>query len=137
MVAMTVLGTGGPIAAFAQTANGNSGAFGGDADAESGDALAIQLIEGDIDNDVTQTSTTTQTNALSDDDAVVVTQANVPVQTQEDAVAIDIDAEGLTAAELVALIEEILGGDDTFCLENECPPPDPVELQNALGPDVL
>ncbi len=85
-------------------------AIGGDADATSGDATAVQLFSGvTFDNDVTQTSATVQTNNLDDADAVTVAQANVPVQTQTGAIAVDIDAEGLTAAELAALIEAILG----------------------------
>jgi hypothetical protein len=67
-------------------------AIGGDADAESGDAFALQVVEGnDIDNSVDQTATTTQSNDLSDDDAVVLTQANVPVQTQTLPIAADVD----------------------------------------------
>ncbi|MDQ4101457.1 MAG: hypothetical protein M3115_04640, partial [Thermoproteota archaeon] len=104
-------------------------AIGGDADATSGDATAVQLFSGvTFDNDVTQTSATVQTNNLDDSDTVTVAQTNVPVQTQTGAIAVDIDAEGITATELVALIEGILGGDDeTFCLENECPPEGPIE----------
>jgi hypothetical protein len=119
-------------------ANAESEAEGGDAEAESGDgrsgdaaaeggdaesaaeaeseaestATAVQLFSGvEFDNDVSQTSATVQTNNLDDADAVTVTQTNVPVQTQTGAIAVDIDAEGLTAAELVALIEGILGDD--------------------------
>jgi hypothetical protein len=60
-----------------------SEAEGGDAEAESGDATAAQLIEGnEFDQEIEQESTTTQTNALSDDDNVAVTQTNAPTQTQ-------------------------------------------------------
>ncbi len=83
-----------------------------DNEAESGDATAIQLFSGvTVDTDVSQTSATVQTNNLDDSDAVTVTQTNVPVHTQSGAIAIDVDAEGLTATELVALIQEILGSD--------------------------
>jgi hypothetical protein len=59
---------------------------------EGGDATAVQLLNDvQFNNDVTQDSTTTQTNALSDDDAVVVAQTNVPVQVQDTPVAIDLD----------------------------------------------
>lgn len=73
-------------------------AVGGDADAESGDATAIQVVtDNTIDNSVSQDATTEQSNTLSDDDVVVVTQANAPIQTQLAPVAIDIEAliEGL------------------------------------------
>ena len=67
-----------------------------------------------FDNDVAQTSTTTQINALTDDDTVAVTQTNVPVQTQEDAIAADIDFEGdVEALETLELLG--LGGDNGCC----------------------
>ncbi len=74
MVAITVIGTGGPIAAFAQATS-----------ASSGDILAGQILNDVLfDNDVAQTSVTPQTNTLGDNDAVTVTQTNAPVQTQEE-----------------------------------------------------
>ena len=105
-------------------AEAESSAEGGDADSESGDAkgkksssessaeggdaqseaeaestaLGFQNVEGNtFDNDVTQASTTTQVNALEDNDDVTVTQANVPVQTQVEPIAIDLELllEGL------------------------------------------
>jgi hypothetical protein len=107
----------------AEAESGNDGRS-GDAEAEGGDAesaaeaeseaessaLAVQSFSGvTFDNDVAQTSVTTQTNALSDDDAVTVTQTNVPVQTQTGAIAADIDFEG-DAEALEALLGGILGG---------------------------
>ena len=78
-----------------------SEAEGGDAESEAeanSAAVGIQNIEDNtFDNDVTQTSTTTQVNALEDNDDVTVTQANVPVQTQELPIAVDLELilEGL------------------------------------------
>ena len=73
-----------------------SEAEGGDAESEAeaeSEAFGLQNVEGNtFDNDVAQVSTTTQTNALDDRDDVTVTQANVPVQTQEDPIAVDIEA---------------------------------------------
>jgi hypothetical protein len=93
-----------------------SAAIGGDADATSGDATATQVLNNvTFDNDVTQESATVQTNNLDDSDEVTVAQTNVPVQTQTGAIAVDIDAEGITAEELAALIAEILGGGTDPC----------------------
>ena len=73
-----------------------SEAEGGDAESEAeaeSEAIGLQNVEDNtFDNDVAQVSTTTQTNALDDRDDVTVTQANVPVQTQEDPIAVDIEA---------------------------------------------
>ena len=81
-------------------AEAESEAEGGDAEAESGDATAVQILDDvTFDNDVTQTSATVQTNDLDDADAVVVTQTNVPVQTQETPIAVDLDI----------VLEEVLG----------------------------
>ncbi len=74
-------------------AEATSVAIGGDANAESGDATAVQILDDvTFDNDVTQTSATVQTNNLDDSDTVIVAQTNVPVQTQELPIAIDIEA---------------------------------------------
>src|SRR5918998_5992801 len=68
-------------------------AVGGDAEAESGDATAVQVIEGnEFDQEVEQESTTTQVNALEDNDDVTAIQANVPIQAQLDPIAIDLEA---------------------------------------------
>jgi len=68
------------ISAFSSA---ESDASGGDAEAESGDATAVQALNDvTFDNDVEQTSATVQTNDLDDRDDVTVTQANVPVQEQ-------------------------------------------------------
>jgi hypothetical protein len=85
-------------------AEAESEAEGGDAEAESGDATAVQTFDGvTFDNDVTQTSATVQTNDLDDNDAVVVTQANVPVQTQELPIALDLDVVLEVLGEIPAL----------------------------------
>src|SRR5918999_1562903 len=73
-------------------------AVGGDADAESGDATAVQVIEGnEFDQEVEQESETNQVNLLEDNDDVTAIQANVPIQAQLDPVAIDLELllEGL------------------------------------------
>jgi hypothetical protein len=73
-------------------------AVGGDADATSGDATAVQVIEGnEFDQEVEQESETTQVNLLEDNDDVTAIQANVPIQAQLDPIAIDLEAvlEGL------------------------------------------
>jgi hypothetical protein len=86
-------------------AEAESEAEGGDAEATSGDATALQVLDDvTFDNDVEQTSATVQTNTLDDADAVVVTQANVPVQTQELPIAVDAEVE-LTAD----LLDDLLG----------------------------
>jgi len=83
-----------------------SEAEGGDAESEAeanSAALGLQNVEGNtFDNDVTQTSTTTQVNALEDNDDVTVAQTNVPVQTQLEPIAADVDIE--------IILEEILNG---------------------------
>ena len=82
-------------------------AVGGDADATSGDALAVQVVEGnEFDQEIEQESETTQVNALSDDDTVTNVQANVPIQAQVNPIAADIEIilEALAnGAELPAL----------------------------------
>lgn len=86
-------------------AEAESEAEGGDATATSGDATAVQTLDDvTFDNDVTQTSATVQTNDLDDNDAVVVTQANVPVQDQVLPIAVDAEVE-LTAD----LLDDLLG----------------------------
>ena len=66
-------------------------AIGGDADATSGDATAVQVIEGnEFDQEVEQESETTQVNALEDNDDVTAVQANVPIQVQVAPIAADI-----------------------------------------------
>jgi hypothetical protein len=73
-------------------ADATSVAIGGDANAESGDATAVQILDNvTFDNDVEQTSATVQTNNLDDHDTVTVAQSNVPIQTQINATAIDIE----------------------------------------------
>src|ERR671916_1707632 len=68
-------------------------AVGGDADAESGDATAVQVIEGnEFDQEVEQESETNQVNLLEDNDDVTAVQANVPIQVQLDPIAIDLEA---------------------------------------------
>ena len=100
-------------------AEAESSAEGGDAQSEAeaeSVAVGIQNVEDNtFDNDVTQASTTTQVNALEDNDDVTVTQANVPVQTQEFPIAADIDFEGDVEAleallELLGLGEEVPAG---------------------------
>jgi hypothetical protein len=73
-------------------------AVGGDADATSGDALAVQVVEGNtFDQSVDQDATTVQVNELEDQDDVTVVQANVPIQAQVEPIAIDLELllEGL------------------------------------------
>ena len=73
-------------------------AIGGDAEATSGDATAVQVVEGNtFTQSVDQDATTTQVNALEDNDDVTAIQANVPIQVQEDPIAIDLELllEGL------------------------------------------
>ena len=111
-------------------AEAESEAEGGDAESESGDAkgkyseseseaeggdatsgaeanseaIGIQNVANNtFDNDVTQDSDTTQTNALEDSDLVTVTQANVPVQTQTDPIAADVD---ITVIDLGGLLDD-------------------------------
>ena len=68
-------------------------AVGGDADATSGDALAVQVVEGnEFDQEVEQESNTVQVNDLEDQDDVTAIQANVPIQAQLDPIAIDLEA---------------------------------------------
>lgn len=74
-------------------------AVGGDADATSGDALAVQVVEGnEFDQEIEQESETTQVNLLEDNDDVTNVQANVPIQVQENPIAVDLELllEGLT-----------------------------------------
>jgi hypothetical protein len=73
-------------------------AVGGDAEATSGDALAVQVVEGNtFDQSVDQDATTVQVNDLEDNDDVTAIQANVPIQAQVLPVAIDLELllEGL------------------------------------------
>ncbi len=73
-------------------------AVGGDADATSGDALAVQVVEGNtFDQSVDQDATTVQVNELEDQDDVTAIQANVPIQAQLDPIAVDLELllEGL------------------------------------------
>jgi hypothetical protein len=73
-------------------------AVGGDAEATSGDALAVQVVEGNtFDQSVDQDATTVQVNELEDNDDVTAIQANVPIQAQVLPVAIDLELllEGL------------------------------------------
>ncbi len=73
-------------------ADATSIAVGGDANAESGDATAVQILDDvTFDNDVTQTSATVQTNNLDDADTVTVLQSNVPIQTQVAPIAVDLE----------------------------------------------
>ena len=66
-------------------------AVGGDAEAESGDATAVQVIEGnEFDQEVEQESETNQVNLLEDNDDVTAIQANVPIQAQVNPIAADI-----------------------------------------------
>ena len=65
-------------------------AVGGDADATSGDALAVQVVEGnEFDQEVEQESNTVQVNDLEDQDDVTAIQANVPIQAQVNPIAVD------------------------------------------------
>jgi len=73
-------------------AEATSIAVGGDANAESGDATAVQILDDvTFDNDVEQTSATVQENNLDDSDTVIVAQTNVPVQTQDTPIAVDLE----------------------------------------------
>jgi hypothetical protein len=80
-------------------ASSESEAEGGDAESEAeaeaeaeSEAEATQILNDvQFNNDVTQTSATVQTNNLDDRDAVVVTQANTPVQAQVAPIAADVD----------------------------------------------
>jgi hypothetical protein len=73
-------------------------AIGGDAEATSGDALAVQVVEGNtFDQSVDQDATTVQVNDLEDNDDVTAIQANVPVQVQLAPIAADVDIEAILA----------------------------------------
>src|SRR5918993_593789 len=78
-------------------ADAEAEAEGGDAEAESGDATAVQLIRGDIENEIEQDAEVDQENELDDRDDVTVTQTNVPIQVQEDPIAADVDLEIILA----------------------------------------
>ncbi len=102
-IATAHMGTG-PTAAFAQTAGEQSQATSGGAGAEQ---ALNEILFG---NGAAQTSATPETNNLDDTDTPTITRTNAPVQTQEEPVTADVEAEELTAVELLALIQEILGG---------------------------
>ena len=102
-IATAALMGAGPVTAFAQAAESEA--------TSSSDVLAGQVLsELLFDNDAAQTSETPETNALDDADAATVTRTNAPVQTQEEPIAADVEAEGLTVIELLALIEGLPAG---------------------------
>ena len=92
-----------PAAAFAQSAIPEVPSLGG---AIAGQALNEILLG----NNDAQTLATPETNNLEQSDSVTVTRTNAPVQIQEDQVAASGEAEGLTATELLGLLEGLLGG---------------------------
>ena len=92
-----------PAAAFAQSAIPEVPSLGG---AIAGQALNEILLG----NNDAQTLATPETNNLEESDSVTVTRTNAPVQIQEDQVAASGEAEGLTATELLGLLEGLLGG---------------------------
>ena len=92
-----------PAAAFAQSAIPEVPSLGG---AIAGQALN-EILFGNMD---AQTLATPETNNLEESDSVTVTRTNAPVQIQEDQVAASGEAEGLTATELLGLLEGLLGG---------------------------
>jgi hypothetical protein len=63
-----------------------SEAEGGDAEAESGDALAVQVLEGDIENEIEQDAEVNQANLLDDRDDVIVDQIGLYGNTDNEAV---------------------------------------------------
>ncbi len=95
----------GSIAAFAQTAGASQTA------SQSGAAGAGQVLNEILfGSDAAQTSATPETNNLDDTDTATVARTNAPEQTQEEPIAADVEAEGLTATEVLALIQGLLGG---------------------------
>jgi hypothetical protein len=95
----------GPIAAFAQTAGEESQAT------SSGDAGAEQALNEILfGSGAAQTSATPETNNLDDTDATTIARTNAPEQTQEEPITADVEAEGLTVTELLAVIQGLLGG---------------------------
>ncbi len=94
-----------PIAAFAQTA-GESQTTSLSGDGGAGQVLN-ELLFG---SGAAQASATPETNNLDEADTATIARTNAPEQTQEEPIAGDVEAQGLTATELLALIQGVLGG---------------------------
>jgi hypothetical protein len=105
MAALTAaaFGVASPGAAFAQSAVPEVPSLGG---AIAGQALNEILLG----NNDAQTLATSETNNLEESESVTVTRTNAPVQIQEEQVAVNGEAEGLTPTELLGLLEGLLGG---------------------------
>ncbi len=94
-----------PIAAFAQTAGESQ------TTSLSGGAGAAQVLNEILfGSGAAQSSATPETNNLDEADTATVARTNAPEQTQEEPIAADVEAEGLTVTELLALIQGVLGG---------------------------